>query len=239
MAVGPLALPGTGGRWSSSGMSGPAEPAMTVDLPLLRSALVVIAHPDDESFGLGGVLARLATEGARLRVLCFTRGEASTLGAAADLAVARPQELADAAEVLSVTEVSLLDYPDGSLAEIPGGELERVVDAHLGDVDAVVVFEPHGVTGHPDNQAATRAAERVAARRGLPVLEWGVRRDVAEVLNAEFGTTFVAFDGDDVAVDREAQWRAIRCHRTQSYDNPVLHRRLQLQGELDRVRLMH
>ena len=211
---------------------------MATALPRLPSALVVIAHPDDESFGLGGLLARLAADGARLRVLCFTRGEASTLGADADLAVERPLELADAAEVLSVTEVSLLDYPDGGLATIPDDDLERAVEAHLDDAEALVVFEPHGVTGHPDHQAATRAAERVAVRCGLPVLEWGVRGDVAEALNDEFGTTFVALEGDDVTVDRDAQWRAIRCHRTQSHDNPVLHRRLELQGSIDRVRFL-
>lgn len=211
---------------------------MPVDLPALRSALVVIAHPDDESFGLGGVLARLAESGTRLRVLCFTRGEASTLGADTDLAVARPRELADAADVLSVADVSLLDYPDGRLADVPVGDLERTIEAYLDDADALVVFEPNGVTGHPDHQAATRAAERVAAARGLWVLEWGVRREVADALNAEFGTTFVALEGADVVVDRAAQWRAIRCHRTQSHDNPVLHRRLELQAGVDRVRLV-
>lgn len=211
---------------------------MVADLTSLRSALVVIAHPDDESFGLGGVLARLAAAGTRLRVLCFTRGEASTLGANADLATARSVELARAAEELSVTDVSLLDYADGRLADIPTADLEHAVEAYLGDADALVVFEPNGVTGHPDHQAATRAAGHVAARRGLMVLEWGVSGDVAEALNDEFGTTFVGMDGDDLAVDRDAQWRAIRCHRTQSHDNPVLHRRLQLQGGLDRVRLL-
>jgi LmbE family N-acetylglucosaminyl deacetylase len=53
---------------------------MTAVLPSLHSALVVIADPDDESFGLGGVLDHLAIQGVRVRVLCLTRGEASTLG---------------------------------------------------------------------------------------------------------------------------------------------------------------
>lgn len=211
---------------------------MIVDLPPLRSALVVVAHPDDESFGLGGVLARLAAAGTRIRVLCLTRGEASTLGSGSDLAAARPLELAEAAKELSVRTVVLLDHPDGGLAGIPGADLERAVDAQLGDAEAVVVFEPGGVTGHPDHRAATDAAERVAARRGLAVLEWGVSREVAEALNGEFGTTFVALDGDDVVVDRVTQWRAIRRHRTQSHDNAVLRRRLQLQGNLDRVRFV-
>ena len=47
----------------------------------LRSLLAVVAHPDDESFGLGGVLAALAATGRRVSLLCFTAGEGSTLGA--------------------------------------------------------------------------------------------------------------------------------------------------------------
>ncbi len=43
--------------------------------------LAVIAHPDDESFGLGAVIDALITAGAIVDVLCLTRGEASTLGA--------------------------------------------------------------------------------------------------------------------------------------------------------------
>jgi LmbE family N-acetylglucosaminyl deacetylase len=208
-----------------------------IDLPAWRSALVVIAHPDDESFGLGGVLERLASAGVRVRVLCFTSGEASTLGEGDDLAAVRPRELAGAAAELHLDDVRLLDHTDGGLSSVPPAELERAVDEHLDDADVVVVFEPNGVTSHPDHQAATRAAERVAARRGLAVLEWGVPSHVAAALNAEFGTSFVGLDGSDVEVNRDEQRRAIACHRSQSYDNPVLHRRLELQGRYDRVRL--
>jgi LmbE family N-acetylglucosaminyl deacetylase len=42
--------------------------------------LAVCAHPDDETFGLGALLAAFADRGAKVSVLCFTRGEASTLG---------------------------------------------------------------------------------------------------------------------------------------------------------------
>lgn len=206
-------------------------------LPPLRAALVVIAHPDDESFGLGGVLGHLAAAGVRLRVLCFTRGEASTLGDDVDLAAVRPQELAAAADQLAVERVWMLDYPDGSLASVPPAELEAIVADRLADADAVVVFEPSGVTGHPDHQAATRAAEQVAAARGLAVIEWGVAPGVAGALNAELGTTFAGLEGDDLAVDRAVQWRAIRCHRSQSQTNAVLHRRLALQGGYDRIRV--
>ena len=54
-----------------------------------RSVLAICAHPDDESFGLGAVLSAFVDAGARVSLLCFTRGEASTLHTTRDLADAR------------------------------------------------------------------------------------------------------------------------------------------------------
>jgi LmbE family N-acetylglucosaminyl deacetylase len=210
------------------------------DLPgaAATDALAVVAHPDDESFGLGAVLSSLSGAGVAVRVLCFTHGEASTLGATVDLAEVRAGELRAAAAVLGLGEVVLLDYPDGGLADVPSDVLDGEVAERLGVADLLVVFEPGGVTGHPDHQAATASATRVAARHGVPVLEWGVPPDVADALNAELATRFVAAEGSDVEVDRTAQLDAIRCHASQAHDNPVLRRRLAIQGGRERLRLV-
>jgi len=57
-------------------------------LPAWRSALAVVAHPDDETFGLGAVIDAMTSAGSAVHVLCFTRGEASTLNERnADLSV--------------------------------------------------------------------------------------------------------------------------------------------------------
>src|SRR5674476_1023032 len=67
-------------------------------LPAWTSVLAVVAHPDDESFGLGALLDAFARAGAGVEVLCLTHGEASTLhGAPGDLASLRGAELAAAA----------------------------------------------------------------------------------------------------------------------------------------------
>jgi LmbE family N-acetylglucosaminyl deacetylase len=41
-----------------------------------HSLLVILAHPDDESFAIGGTLAKYAAAGARITLICATRGEA-------------------------------------------------------------------------------------------------------------------------------------------------------------------
>lgn len=212
----------------------------------VRRALAVVAHPDDESFGLGAVVDVLADRGVESAVLCFTKGEASTLGAEQDgsLARIRAEELAAAAEVLRVSKVELFDYPDGGLAAVPLAELSARVSAAILAVSPshLLVLDPDGVTGHPDHRRATQAAVDAARAAGLPVLAWVLPDDVTRALNAEFGAAFTGSDPAKLApalhVDRSRQWEAIRCHRSQSADNPVLRRRLELLGDREYVRLL-
>lgn len=211
----------------------------------VRHALAVVAHPDDESFGLGGLLDLLVRGGAEVSVLCFTHGEASTLhGRAGELAAVRAAELAAAAAVLAVTRTQLLDYPDGGLARIAVSELAaRVLDlAEELHPTHLVAFDQGGVTGHPDHVQATRAALAAASELNLPVIGWVVPDLVARTLNEEYGTSFlgraVAEIDWRVRVDRARQWRAIAAHLSQSADNPVLLRRLQLLGDTEHVRLL-
>jgi LmbE family N-acetylglucosaminyl deacetylase len=174
--------------------------------------------------------------------LCFTHGEASTIGATEGLGEIRRRELHDAAAVLGVTHVTLLDLPDGRLDAVPDAELDDRIDDWLTtDVAALVVFEPQGITGHPDHQAVSRAAERVADRRALPVIEWGMDPLTASRLEDEHGQPFESIgDGPgvlDVRLDRTAQLAAIQHHASQLDDDPVVCRFLALRGNLERVRI--
>jgi len=211
-------------------------------LPRWRRVLVVVAHPDDETFGLGAIASRFAGAGAAVHVLCFTHGEASTLNHNdAELHQERAAELRRAAGELGLAGVTLLSYPDGHLAEAPAGELvahvTRLVD-RLG-VDGLLAFDETGVTGHPDHQAATRAAQWAAAA-GLPVLGWVLPEPVAGQLRAETGAAFTGQPMDRidlcVRVDRTRQRRAARLHASQISPTAVLWRRLQLQGECEHLR---
>jgi LmbE family N-acetylglucosaminyl deacetylase len=235
--------------------SAPARPASPLTHPGRRQAshappriervLAVCAHPDDESFGLGAVLGALAKAGSRTGVLCFTHGEASTLhGVIGELATIRAQELRAAAQVLGVSRVELLDYPDGALAAQPPGELAAHVLRAATDIaaDGLLVFDHGGITGHPDHQAATDAALAAAATLDRTVLAWALPRAIADALNHELGTTFVGRDPGAVDfvldVDRRAQLEAIGCHACQAIDNPVVRRRLALQQDHEWLRVL-
>ena len=221
--------------------SAPAALAVLLEANDIHRALAVVAHPDDESFGLGALLSTLIDHDVEVEVLCFTHGEASTLGeGGGELGELRGKELRDAADHLGLATVTLLDYLDGALHEVTTDRLAAEVEQRLGSVDLLVVFEPGGVTGHPDHCAASLAAVCAATRHGLPMLEWGLSPHVAGVLNAEFGAGFSAFEEDSVlmslSVDRSRQTRAIACHRSQSVGNAVLARRLALQGDTEVAR---
>ncbi len=212
-------------------------------LPAWSSVLVVIAHPDDESFGLGAVIDRLAGSGVAAHILCYTRGEASTLNeTGADLRRAREAELHQASAELGAATVTLLDYPDGQLGSIPPAELAahatRLATRYR--ADGVLVFDDTGVTGHPDHQAATRVAVLAAVAAGLPVLAWTLPAAIAGWLRDETGQPFVGRPPSEVdlciRVDRARQRRAVLMHATQISPTAMLWRRLQLQGDCEHLR---
>jgi LmbE family N-acetylglucosaminyl deacetylase len=173
----------------------------------------------------------------------FTHGEASTLhGVTGDLHLIRARELSDAGAVLGVGHVELLDYRDGDLAAVSVDELaDRVIRvAESVGAAALLAFDHGGITGHPDHERATDAAARAADTLDVPVFAWAIPEEVARLLNEEFGTTFAGRADDELdftlAVDRSRQLDAVRCHASQSTDNPVLWRRLELLGATEHLR---
>jgi LmbE family N-acetylglucosaminyl deacetylase len=133
-----------------------------------RKLMAVLAHPDDESLGMGGTLAKYAAEGVDVFVVTATRGEAGRFcghprghelhpGPVA-LGNIRETELRAAATVLGVREVSLLDYRDQHLDGADPREAVECIAGHLRRFrpDVVVTFGPDGAYGHPDHIAISQ-----------------------------------------------------------------------------------
>jgi LmbE family N-acetylglucosaminyl deacetylase len=132
--------------------------------------LAILAHPDDESLGLGGILAKYGSEGVETYLITATRGELGWFGPAeenpgpAELGKIREQELADATEVLGLREAILLDYHDGEVDKADQVVLRQQLVQHIRRIrpDVVVTFDHNGVYGHPDHIFVTRAATAAA-----------------------------------------------------------------------------
>jgi N-acetylglucosamine malate deacetylase 2 len=211
-------------------------------LPGWSKVLVIVAHPDDESFGLGAIVSLMTATGAAVHILCYTHGEASTLNEnSADLDTEREAELQQASTELAAATVTLLDYPDSRLGGIPPVEPAAHVSylAVRHQPDGLLVDDT-GITAHPDHQAATRAAVQAATAADLPVLAWALPTTIADRLRAETGQPFTGQPPDRldlcIRVDRARQRRAALMHASQISPAAVLWRRLQLQGDCEHLR---
>jgi len=128
--------------------------------PTLR-LLAVLAHPDDESLGIGGTLAYYADQGVETYLVCATRGERGWTGPADQdpglkaLGELRTHELQGAARTLGVCEVNFLDYIDGDLDQAEPVEAIARIAGHVRRIrpQVVVTFDPTGTYGHPDHVA--------------------------------------------------------------------------------------
>lgn len=235
--------PSTGG-WSRA-MGDPSFAGATI--------LAVFAHPDDESLACGGTLARVADAGARVVLICASRGSRGPVSdpplvVDRDLGVLRAQELRAAAAELAISEVVLLDHPDGSLrwADVSQFHAELVIALRRYRPDAVLTFGKDGLYWHGDHigvhERVSTAVESLGA--DAPPLYYvtmprGVMQEVVDAARrqgaAPSDTTFwgiqpAAFgkgaDPPTFVIDVE-RWisrkmTALRCHRTQiGVHNPL------------------
>lgn len=144
-----------------------------------KRLLAVLAHPDDESLGNGGMLARYAAEGVETYLVTATRGEQGWFGppdenpGPDELGKIRERELHEAAAVLGIREVSFLDYRDGELDRADHAEAVARIADHIRRIKphVVVTFDPVGLYGHPDHIAICRFTTSAVALASDPTFE--------------------------------------------------------------------
>jgi aromatic-L-amino-acid decarboxylase len=132
--------------------------------------MCVLAHPDDESLGLGGTLAKYAAEGAEVCLVTATRGERGRWGPGDNPGLEavgrlRESELREAASFLGIGQVHLLDYLDGDLDKADPAEATLRIMRHIRTFrpEVLVTFGPDGAYGHPDHIAICQLATAAVA----------------------------------------------------------------------------
>ena len=203
--------------------------------------LVVMAHPDDESMGCGGIILRHTRAGIPVHLICATRGEAGWSGKPIgakreDLATIRTRELEEAAAALAINGVDLWDYPDGGVDKADPQEITQRIWEQITRLrpKAVVGWGPDGAYGHPDHiavGASTDVAVTSMAEGDRPALyHVAIDQQLAGFYKEAFRLSgdgqvlpLVVQDRFDVTFDLDSdevmmKLRAIDCHRSQLED---------------------
>jgi LmbE family N-acetylglucosaminyl deacetylase len=207
---------------------------------------VVVAHPDDETFGCGSLLLHARRAGAETAVCCATRGEAGEVTRGVDVpdggvGELRESELRAAAELLGVGRVDVLDFSDSGMSGEAGRHALVAVDASLvraGISRAVDAFRPDvivtldGSDGHRDHARVRDVVIEVAAERGVPVYLQCLSRSVmgqwAQYMSQEHSDSVYLTLGElgtpdseithvvDTSEFLQQRWTAIHAHRSQT-----------------------
>lgn len=214
-------------------------------MPNNLKLMAILAHPDDESLGLGGALAKYAAEGIETYVVCGTRGERGRFGdaevrpAPEEVGRVREAELRAAAGELGVKEVHFLNYIDKDLDQADPDEVIARIVGHLRRIkpQVVLTFNPEGGYGHPDHiaisqfaTAATIAAADYEYRTSKlyymvwPEDKWaGYQEAFRDLKTLVDGVERRAAPWPDWAITTRIDtteywpqvWRAVQCHKTQ------------------------
>jgi len=206
--------------------------------------MCVLAHPDDESLGTGGILAKYAGEGVATYVVTATRGERGRFddsGVSPGPAIvgrAREAELRAAANELGVREVAFLDYLDAQLDRADPSEVVEKIATHIRRIrpQVVVTFDPFGAYGHPDHVAISQftTAAIIGAADTHRVSKfyyfvssarrWNAYQTAFKTLSSTVdGTVRAAAAWPDWSITTQVDatavwervWRAVQCHKTQ------------------------
>lgn len=154
--------------------------------------LVVVAHPDDETYGCGSLLLHAASLGWDTTVACATRGEAGEPAPGTDLGgrslgEVREEELHAAAAVLGVSRVILLDFVDsgmegepapGTLCAADPAAVTEAIRRVAADVDPDVIVSLDAADGHRDHARVRESAVLVAGERGVPAYLYALPRSL-------------------------------------------------------------
>ena len=191
-----------------------------------KKLLAVVAHPDDESFGFGGTLAKYAKEGVDIHVLCATKGEHGEGGG--NLGLIREKEIRTASKILGVKRVDFLGYIDGTLCNNLYHEIAQKVERKIAEFkpQVILTFDRLGISGHIDHVAMSLITTYVCQKYQdqLSLYYYCVCKEYTDK-NSDYFIYFppgYEFKDIDVIIDTKAVWElkvaAMEAHKSQIND---------------------
>ncbi len=178
---------------------------------------LVFAHPDDESFMMGGTVRKLMEQGHHVSLYTATSGDAGKYGHLQfdhreQYAQKRREELQNACDHLGIESLTIGPFFDKGLSSLPQGVLVAAVQETLvkNQPDIVFTFPEDGFSGHPDHTAISKAVfTAVPTINGIVKLYVGA--SPKEILRHPI-TSII-----DINEQRTAKMNALLAHETQIF----------------------
>lgn len=195
----------------------------------MKTFVCIFAHPDDEAFGPGGTIAKLAKEYS-VHILCATKGEAGKNSKTSKKSIAsiREKELLKSAKILGVKEVFFLGFKDGTLSNNLYHKLAEKIREKLEELRPVIIMtdEPRGISGHIDHITVSMVTTYVFEKLSFIKELWYYC--IGENARSQIKDYFVYFPPGysrsqiDMVVDTSNVWeikvKAMNAHQSQKHD---------------------
>lgn len=148
---------------------------MDFDVSSLGTILGIWAHPDDEIFCMGGLMAMAIRNGQQVACVTATRGEAGVQDelrwSGQNLGKIRTEELNKAYELLGGVDHFWLDYEDGCCRQASTDEACMKLSRIIAEVnpDTIFTFGSDGMTGHDDHKTVSMWCRESCKKLDLPI----------------------------------------------------------------------
>ena len=193
-----------------------------------KRVLIVFSHPDDESFGPGGIIALWAKKGYEMHLLCATKGEIGNNPTNGETGKIREKELFCAAKILNITKVEFLGYKDGHISNKDVPDLSKLIEKQIRSFkpDYLLTFNLNGVSGHLDHVAIANAATMAfdKTRIASKLYYYTLLKEYTDTITdyfIHFPDGFKKYEIDetiDVTDVWETKIEAMLCHKSQQED---------------------
>jgi LmbE family N-acetylglucosaminyl deacetylase len=210
----------------------------------MKKLVCIFAHPDDETFMVGGTIAKLSKD-YEIYVLCATKGEAgkNSLEETKKLGQIRAKELENAAKILGIKKVYFLGFLDGTLSNNLYHKLATKIQNKLEELrpDVIMSNDPTGISGHIDHITIAMVTLFVFHKLSFIKTLWQYcgKAEVGELMKE---TYFIHFpkgytrDQVDKVIDVSDVWEtkvaAMKQHKSQMHDvERILHTQKNLSKE--------
>lgn len=193
--------------------------------------LYIYPHPDDESFGPANVMHMQQRLGHKVSLLTLTEGGATKQRHKYNLSIeemgkVRVKEMYKVAEVLKLSDMTILNLPDSGLKEMDPAEIESVIEEHIEKINphVIVTYPVHGISGFHDHLVTHAAVKNVFSRmkkegRGAKRLAFIALREEQAAKGLHFRLNHSTESEIDCNItvedeDHEALHKALDCYTT-------------------------